>query len=221
MSWNDPEKENAIEGVDVEGFYDTEGYSSLKKKKKGLFGLGDNFPGLPDGFGKWAGIGAALVAVMILIMVLASRDSNTVRIDPQLYQRADALQARVESLEDAVQKIDTLEQQVAALQQFQRSVDVRESDLVTRMDQIAKEMDRLSKRPAPQVAAPTVAPAQSKPAAGAAAGTGKYHVVQQGENLFRIGLKYNLSVPDIQKLNKLGPNDSIHVGQKLLVQPAR
>lgn len=221
MSWNDPEKQNSLEDVDVEDFYDTEGYSSLKKKKKTRFGLGEGFPGLPDGFRKWAGIGAALVAVMILVMVLASKDSNTIRIDPQLYQRADALQARIESLEDVVQKIDTLEQQVAALQQFQRSVDAREADLSTRMDQLAKDMDKLSKRPAQQAVAPPAAPPQSKPAAGAVTGTGKYHVVQQGENLFRIGLKYNLSVPDIQKLNKLGPNDSIHVGQKLLVQPAR
>lgn len=221
MPWNDPEKQNSLEDVDVEDFYDTEGYSSLKKKKKARFGLSEGFPGLPDGFRKWAGIGAALVAILILVIVLASKDSKTVRIDPQLYQRTDALQARVESLEDVVQKIDTLEQQVAALQQFQRSVDVRESDLVTRIDQLAKDMDKLSKRPAPQAVAPPAAPSRSKPSAEAATGTGKYHVVQQGENLFRIGLKYNLSVPEIQKLNKLGPNDPIHVGQKLLVQPAR
>jgi len=69
MSWNDPEKQNSLEDVDVEDFYDTEGYSSLKKKKKARFGLGEGFPGLPDGFRKWAGIGAALVAVMILVMV--------------------------------------------------------------------------------------------------------------------------------------------------------
>jgi len=45
----------------------------------------------------------------------------------------------------------------------------------------------------------------------------KYHKVRQGETLYRIGLKYSVSVSEIRRLNHLGPNDSIHTGQRLLV----
>jgi len=45
----------------------------------------------------------------------------------------------------------------------------------------------------------------------------KYHKVRQGETLYRIGLKYNVPVTEIRRLNHLEPNESIHPGQRLLV----
>lgn len=45
-----------------------------------------------------------------------------------------------------------------------------------------------------------------------------YHVVQKGENLFRIALKYGLTVDELRKLNNLPPDASIQPNQKLLVK---
>ena len=45
-----------------------------------------------------------------------------------------------------------------------------------------------------------------------------YHVVQKGENLYRIALKYGLTVDELSKLNKLPPDASIQPNQKLLVK---
>jgi len=45
----------------------------------------------------------------------------------------------------------------------------------------------------------------------------KYHKVRHGETLYRIGLKYNVPVTEIRRLNHLDPNESIHPGQRLLV----
>ncbi|KPA16109.1 Peptidoglycan-binding Lysin subgroup domain protein [Candidatus Magnetomorum sp. HK-1] len=45
----------------------------------------------------------------------------------------------------------------------------------------------------------------------------KYHKVRQGETLYRIGLKYDVPVSEIRRLNHLDPNESIHPGQRLLV----
>jgi membrane-bound lytic murein transglycosylase D len=42
------------------------------------------------------------------------------------------------------------------------------------------------------------------------------HTVAAGENLFRIGQKYGVSVEEIMKLNKLHDNN-IKVGQKLII----
>jgi len=49
----------------------------------------------------------------------------------------------------------------------------------------------------------------------------KYHKVRQGETLYRIGLKYNVPVTEIRRLNHLKPNESIHPGQRLLVSQGR
>jgi LysM repeat protein len=45
-----------------------------------------------------------------------------------------------------------------------------------------------------------------------------HHVVQKGENLFRIALKYGLTVDELRKLNNLPPDASIQPSQKLLVK---
>jgi LysM repeat protein/outer membrane murein-binding lipoprotein Lpp len=47
-------------------------------------------------------------------------------------------------------------------------------------------------------------------------GTPRYHVVQRGENLYRIGLKYRVSVDKLKEWNSLR-NNEIAVGQKLVV----
>ena len=46
-----------------------------------------------------------------------------------------------------------------------------------------------------------------------------YHTVQPGENLFRIGLKYGVSWPELMRANNL-PNTNIYVGQQLLIPVA-
>ena len=47
----------------------------------------------------------------------------------------------------------------------------------------------------------------------------RYHVIKRGENLFRISLRYGLSVPELCHINGINPQDVIKPGQKLLVTP--
>ena len=64
---------------------------------------------------------------------------------------------------------------------------------------------------------PVPAPAVDQPAALApASASNGTHVVQRGENLFRIGLKYGVSVAAIQSANGLA-NVTIYVGQQLII----
>ncbi len=46
-----------------------------------------------------------------------------------------------------------------------------------------------------------------------------YHEVKKGETLYRISLKYGISVEDLCKLNKINPVTVIVPGRKLLVKP--
>jgi LysM repeat protein len=46
---------------------------------------------------------------------------------------------------------------------------------------------------------------------------GTVHVVQQGENLFRLSLRYGTTVAAIREANGLANEDSIYVGQRLVI----
>lgn len=45
----------------------------------------------------------------------------------------------------------------------------------------------------------------------------KYHVVQKGENLYRISIKYNVKIQRLVEWNQLDEDSSIYVGKKLIV----
>jgi LysM repeat protein len=47
----------------------------------------------------------------------------------------------------------------------------------------------------------------------------RYHIIRKGENLYRISLRYGLSVPELCHINGINPKDAIKPGQKLLVTP--
>jgi len=68
-------------------------------------------------------------------------------------------------------------------------------------------------KPQPEKAAS----AEAKPAPNGAAAA-EYHTVQPQETIFRISKQYGISQDELRKLNNLGPNDSIKVGQKLRVK---
>jgi len=44
-----------------------------------------------------------------------------------------------------------------------------------------------------------------------------YHVVQRGENLFRIALRYNMSYERLAAANGIGYPYTIYVGQRLII----
>lgn len=60
-----------------------------------------------------------------------------------------------------------------------------------------------------------VAPAQAAEASGLCS---QYHTVQYGENLFRIGLRYGLTVTQMQSMNGLANPNWIYAGQSLCVR---
>lgn len=48
-------------------------------------------------------------------------------------------------------------------------------------------------------------------------GTPTVHVVQRGENLYRISLQYGLTVAELARANSISNPDSIYVGQRLII----
>jgi LysM repeat protein len=55
---------------------------------------------------------------------------------------------------------------------------------------------------------------------GTTTGGERTHVVQQGENLFRIALQYNMSWEELAEYNGITNPDSIYPGQVLRIPPS-
>ena len=62
-----------------------------------------------------------------------------------------------------------------------------------------------------------LAPGTAAPDAALAQGSGQTHVVQPGENLFRIALKYGKSYQAIAVANGISNVNLIYSGQKLII----
>ncbi len=78
----------------------------------------------------------------------------------------------------------------------------------------------------PPAPTPTPMPVATEPAPTVAAGGGTVHVVQRGENLFRIALRYGTTVQAIASANGISNPAMIYVGQRLTIpggsgQPAQ
>ena len=47
----------------------------------------------------------------------------------------------------------------------------------------------------------------------------RHHVVSPGDTLYRIGLRYGISVDELRRLNHLTAEQPIHPGQRLVILP--
>lgn len=77
-----------------------------------------------------------------------------------------------------------------------------------------KAKPAVAQQKAPVKVAAVAKPAVAKPQAA----TVKHHVVKPNETLYRVALQYELSVDELRRLNRIGPNDNtIRPGQRLRV----
>jgi LysM repeat protein len=85
-----------------------------------------------------------------------------------------------------------------------------------------EEMPTITPTPAPGTPIPTPIPTPSLTPPPIETPTGPIvHIVQPGENLFRIALKYNMSVNAIAAANDIAPPYVIYVGQRLIIPIGR
>jgi len=72
--------------------------------------------------------------------------------------------------------------------------------------------------PPPTVNYPPPATAPYYPPPSSSVGSGNYHTVQPGENLYRISKNYGLRYQDVAALNNIPPPYNISVGQRILMR---
>ena len=168
--------------------------------------------------------GLGLAALVVILGLIFLRPENTV--DPQLLQ---SLETRIQQLERKLTTIGVMDQiierlgkQEQDLDQLAKKTDRFESTVTTQIDQIIKELVALHQKTAQLKAAatpqPTPAVKKQPDAAQKTKSTAKLHQVQPGETLYRISLRYGLSVEQLRSYNDLTANDAIYPGQKLKLQ---
>jgi len=156
-------------------------------------------------------VGAGILLFIILIALFSGGGEKVATGDLRPVQaRLDQLEQRVIQLEAIRERIVVLEKRVETQQASGETgasgglVQQRLDELRQRVDKLEKGVGSVAARPATQPAAPA---------------EGRYHVVQAGENLFRIGLQYGITVDELCRLNNIKPDTVIYPGQKLLVSP--
>ena len=122
----------------------------------------------------------------------------------------EILASKIAALE---QKIAGLEAQITELQ-GKSNKGATDPFLLHQVEGLAQKVEALEKRAQQPGVESKTKPAPPKPAVTSQK---KYHTVQRGETLLKIGKKYGITVEELRKLNNLSKGQSIKIGQKLLV----
>ncbi|MFC1825640.1 LysM peptidoglycan-binding domain-containing protein [Thermodesulfobacteriota bacterium] len=114
-------------------------------------------------------------------------------------KRLSQLQIPEDDTDQVAAQFEKIEKNLAKIYSTSRSLKKRVDQLSSRIDQVQKQ--RVAKRPAPETAR-------------------RFHTVSRGETLYGISKKYDISLTQLRRLNKLSTTQEIYPGQKLLVVPA-
>ena len=158
---------------------------------------------------------AVLVLALVVLYFMLQGEKKGPEVDLQpLLKRIGLLEERMAKLESKAKEAPQVQEKLDSLT---RNLNERLSYLEKEINQIKEEAASGKKKPeVSQPAAPAPAPSPRSPAKP---GATRVHTVAPGENLFRIALHYNLSVEELRRLNNLKPDQSLQVGQKLIVAP--
>ena len=156
-----------------------------------------------------------LVVVLAVLFFMAQGEKKGPEVDLQpLLKKIGLLEERMAKLESKGKEAPQVQEKLDSLT---RNLNERLSHLEKDINQIKEEAASTKKKPElNQPAAPTPAPPPKSPAKP---GNTRVHTVAPGENLYRIALRYNLSVEELRRLNNMRPDQSLQVGQKLTVVP--
>jgi uncharacterized coiled-coil protein SlyX len=205
-------KEFKAEESDFDETYDDEPRSSQFPKKTLLIG------------------GAIVLVIIIIVAFLSSRGSDLSTADfKALMKRVDRIEARLTGMEGIEERMtaalqaqkNTLSESVTATAGTGGTMAQQLALLTRKVELLQQKMGSVAEK---AQTGRTGAAVEKAPANKTGAGRrvqqpneAQYHVVARGENLYRIAMKYGLTVDKLRDINKMTPSQSIYPGQKLLV----
>ena len=151
--------------------------------------------------------GAGIVIVVILVFLFLKPVKRPAGPESDPGPRLELLERRIARIESRVEGSSPVEERVESLS---KGVSERLSLIEKDLGRLREDMESLKKKTAP---APVPEKAQAPPAPSA------YHVVSRGETLYRIALRYNMTVEELRRLNNIKPDQPLLAGQRLHVKP--
>ena len=158
-------------------------------------------------------IGIVLFALVVLFILFFPRSNKEV---------GDSYLAEVEQrlliLEERIAKPSNSEGAPAGavyenqIQKLKQRIDLLEGSQSLRMRQLEKELQQIKKTGVARSGTRKKAAEPITPKA-----TAKIHIVEKGDTVYSIGLKYGLKPGEVRRLNKLGKEAKIFPGQRLNV----
>ena len=167
----------------------------------------------------YVAIGGFMILIVLCVVLIARTYS--------LAEKAQllALESRLEQLEGRLGSMageGALSQTGGSGNQFillTERLDQLEANMTARMNNMVKELNTAPPKTASQAVqkaeTPKQLPAEKKET------NAKMHTVKQGDTLYRISRRYNLSVDQLREYNKLGVKAAIYPGQQLQVAPPK
>ncbi|RJQ78567.1 MAG: LysM domain-containing protein [Desulfobacteraceae bacterium] len=208
MKWKDAQ---GIQGqVEKEKYFDEEQYSPWAKGKDST-----RFRKLDRNSIVFVLLGLAIVTSVAALLMLLLNNRNH---GPDAGQLA-LLQERLAKYEAIDEKVTRIWEQAKSFEKFKDSFDRGESPMSLRLDHLSMSLEKVQKqlgevvqsRPAPTAGA-VLQPA--KPLRGQRL----YHTVAAGDTFYNIGKRYNIEVENLLKMNGLGKDSLLKIGQKLMVR---
>jgi anti-anti-sigma factor len=156
-----------------------------------------------------------LVVVLAVLFFMAREETKAPEVDlTPLQKKIGLLEERMAKLESRAKEAPQVQEKLDSLT---RNLNERLSHLEKEINLIKEETPSAKKKPEVSLpAAPTPVPSPKPPAKPVAT---KVHTVAPGENLYRIALRYNLTVEELRRMNNMKPDQSLQVGQRLTVAP--
>ncbi len=215
MKWKDSGDMVDKEEKTEEEHFDEEQYSpwvERKETKKGIKLGGYQVP-----------LSLLVTAIIILIAVLSVilLNGGDDSADPQqiadLDQRLRQLEDRLDKYESIDEKVTAIWEQAKSFEKFKDRFDRSEASTSLRMDHLTMSLEALQKQ-INEAGRPKAGGAAKGTVAGKSSSKARYHEVQPGDTFYSISKKYNLTVEELIRLNKMEPDGVLMPGQKLIVR---
>lgn len=186
---------------------------AMEPREEGYYGSGSTsggqaFPHI------YIAIAGFLVLIILTVVVIARTYSLAEK--SQLL----ALQSRLEQLESRLGSMESeggLAQTGGSGNQLillTERLDQLEANMTSRINNLATQLNTAALKPSREAVKKAQTASKAEPVIAAPV---KIHTVKQGETLYRISRRYNLSVDQLKQYNQLDSKTAIYPGQKLKV----
>lgn len=222
MKWKDTGDMVEKEEMNKEEYFDEEQYSPWAA------------PNGPDKGGKlnkvpmmFILLGLAIVTSVaaLLMFMLSSRGDSVTR------EHVAAIEGRLQQLEDRLDKYEAIDEKVTRIweqaksfEKFKDRFDRSEASMSLRMDHLTMSLEALQKQvgtlpktapPAPSTSAPQADPSKND---APTAQKIQYHIVAAGDTFFNISKRYDMSVEELLKINRLEKDSVLQIGQRIIIR---